>query len=64
MDRIRNILVGIGCLGLIYLGSCAMVGAGTEVVASKAAEKAGEIYNEEELKPHNERANRASAYHE
>ncbi|MCX7285915.1 MAG: hypothetical protein NTX28_18075 [Novosphingobium sp.] len=63
-DLFRNLLMGIGCLGLLWLGSCAMVGAGTVVAVSSASKKAGKWYEKEELKQHNEKANMAAAYHE
>lgn len=63
-DLIRNVLMGLGCLGLLWLGSCAMIGAGTAVAVSKSSEKVGKWYEKEELKQHNERDNKAAAYHE
>lgn len=41
-----------------------MLGLGTAVAVSKGAEKFSETYKEEELKYHNDRDNRAAAYHE
>lgn len=63
-DLLRNVLMGLGCLGLLWLGSCAMIGAGTAVAVSKSSEKVGKWYEKEELKAHNERDNKAAAYHE
>ncbi|HQS70267.1 MAG: hypothetical protein B7Y36_14710 [Novosphingobium sp. 28-62-57] len=63
-DLLRNMLMGVGCLGLLWLGSCAMVGAGTAVAVNSTSKKVGKWYEKEELKWHNERANKAAAYHE
>ena len=41
-----------------------MIGAGTAVAVSKSSEKVGKWYEKEELKAHNERDNKAAAYHE
>lgn len=63
-DLIRNVLMGVGCLGLLWMGSCAMIGAGTAVAVNSTSEKVGKWYEKEELKQHNERDNKAAAYHE
>ena len=42
MDIIRAIIMGLGCFGLLVLGSCGMLGFGTVAVMDKAAEIAKE----------------------
>lgn len=61
---LRNILMGLGCLFILVMGSCTMLGVGTAVVVSKGAEKVAKKYDDEELKYHNVRDNRDAAYHE
>lgn len=63
-DLIRNVMMGLGCLTLLWIGSCSMLGLGTAVAVSEGANKFAKTYKEEELKYHNERDNRAAAYHE
>ncbi|MCY1672464.1 hypothetical protein OVA07_15785 [Novosphingobium sp. SL115] len=63
-DIIRNIMMGLGCLSLLWLGSCAIMGATTVAVVGKAADKAAKTYEKEELKWHNDRDNNADPYHE
>ncbi len=40
MDIIRGIMIGLGCFGLLVIGSCTMLGYGTMAVIGKAAEVA------------------------
>lgn len=42
MDMVRAILMGLGCFGLLVVGSCTMLGYGTVAVLDKAAEVARE----------------------
>lgn len=63
-DLIRNVLMGLGCLSLLWISSCAIMGATTVAVVGSAANKVGEKYDKEELKWHNEADNKAAAYHE
>jgi hypothetical protein len=37
MDMLRGILIGLGCFGLLIVGSCTMLGYGTMAVLDKAA---------------------------
>lgn len=63
-DVFRSMIMGLGLLALLWLGSCAIVGTTTVVAVSKVADTAAKTYKEEELKYHNERDNEAAAYHE
>jgi hypothetical protein len=40
MDMLRAILIGLGCFGLLIVGSCTMLGYGTMAVLDKAADVA------------------------
>jgi hypothetical protein len=45
MDMLRGILIGLGCFGLLIVGSCTMLSYGTMAVIGKAAEVAQEEQN-------------------
>lgn len=63
-DILRSIMMGLGCLSLLWISSCAIMGATTVAVVGSASKKVGKAYAKEELKWHNDRDNRAAAYHE
>ncbi len=49
MDIVKSLLIGLGCFGLLVLGSCAMMGMGTVAVLQTAAEVARENNNNPEI---------------
>jgi hypothetical protein len=46
MDMLRGILIGLGCFGLLLVGSCTMLGYGTMAVLGKAVEVAEKEQND------------------
>lgn len=67
MDIVRNILMGIGCLGLLYLGSCTLVGVSSVVAINEATspenlERLADEAEERENARHNEEMNEEAAY--
>lgn len=63
-DLLRSVMMGLGCLSLLWISSCAIMGATTVAVVGGVSKKAGNFYEKEELKWHNDRDNNAAAYHE
>lgn len=71
MDLIRNILIGIGFLFMLVIGSCTMLGMGAVSVGQAVVQKAGPAIEEakreaerERLERHNERMNRRAAMYD
>jgi hypothetical protein len=50
MDSIKAILIGIGVLSLLWLGSCAVIGAGTAVAVGTAVSAIGNEVEEAEVR--------------
>jgi 3-hydroxyacyl-CoA dehydrogenase len=59
MDMVRAILMGLGCFGLLVIGSCTMLGYGTVAVLDKAAE----VVREDQKDPAKQALRAAAAEH-
>ena len=69
MDAVRKLIMAMGLLTLLWLGSCTLIGVGSVVAVgaianSELADKAGRKISKWENQAHNEEINEDGPYHE